>query len=231
MICGPTGCRRYSNAVTTPKLPPPPRRPQSRSGFSSSLARTTAPSAVTTSAASRLSHAGPWRRAIQPRPPPSVRPAMPVFETLPVGVARPIRCVAASISPSTTPGPARAIRCSGSTEIAFIPDRSITMPSSHTALPETLWPPPRTATGRPRSRANARALATSPGPPQRAISAGRRSTVPFQTRRARSYAAWSGPISSPANSPSSASVSSSTAHPVGRFARPYPRPRAPGKTA
>ena len=34
---GPTGCRRYSSAVTTPKLPPPPRSAQKRSGFSSSL--------------------------------------------------------------------------------------------------------------------------------------------------------------------------------------------------
>ena len=38
-----------------PKLPPPPRRPQRSSGFSVSLARTRRPSAVTTSAATRLS--------------------------------------------------------------------------------------------------------------------------------------------------------------------------------
>ena len=47
---GPTGCRSNSNSVTTPKFPPPPRSPQNRSGFSSALARTTLPSAVTTSA-------------------------------------------------------------------------------------------------------------------------------------------------------------------------------------
>ena len=47
---GPTGCRRNSSDVAMPKLPPPPRRPQSSSGFSSSLARTSRPSAVTTSA-------------------------------------------------------------------------------------------------------------------------------------------------------------------------------------
>ena len=43
------------NDVTTPKLPPPPRIAQNRSGFSSALARTRSPSASTTSASSRLS--------------------------------------------------------------------------------------------------------------------------------------------------------------------------------
>ena len=37
---GPTGCSRNSNDVTTPKLPPPPRIAQNRSGCSVSLART-----------------------------------------------------------------------------------------------------------------------------------------------------------------------------------------------
>ena len=32
------GCSANSNDVTTPKLPPPPRTPQKRSGFSSALA-------------------------------------------------------------------------------------------------------------------------------------------------------------------------------------------------
>lgn len=52
---GPTSCSRKWKAVTTPKLPPPPLRPQKRSGFSSSLATTSRPSAVTTSASIRLS--------------------------------------------------------------------------------------------------------------------------------------------------------------------------------
>ena len=34
---GPTGWRRNSNSVTTPKLPPPPLMPQNRSAFSSSV--------------------------------------------------------------------------------------------------------------------------------------------------------------------------------------------------
>ncbi len=39
-ISGPTGKRLYSNEVTMPKLPPPPRSAQKSSGFSSALART-----------------------------------------------------------------------------------------------------------------------------------------------------------------------------------------------
>src|SRR4029450_2598931 len=47
---GPTGCRRYSKDVTTPKFPPPPRSPQKRSACCSALARRRSPSAVTTAA-------------------------------------------------------------------------------------------------------------------------------------------------------------------------------------
>ena len=52
---GSSGWARNVNDVTTPKLPPPPRRPQNRSGFSVALARTCSPVARTTSAATRLS--------------------------------------------------------------------------------------------------------------------------------------------------------------------------------
>ena len=55
-----------------------------------------APSAVTSSAASRLSQARPCLRSSQPEPPPSVRPATPVVETRPPVVARPCSCVARS---------------------------------------------------------------------------------------------------------------------------------------
>ena len=72
-----------------PKLPPPPRIAQKRSGFSSSLAVTNSPSAVTTSAERRLSTVAPCFRISQPMPPPSVRPAMPVWVTIPPTVARP----------------------------------------------------------------------------------------------------------------------------------------------
>ena len=48
--------------MTTPKLPPPPRSAQNRSGFSSAEARRICPSAVTTSAETRLSTLSPALR-------------------------------------------------------------------------------------------------------------------------------------------------------------------------
>ena len=54
---GPTSWSANSNSVTTPKLPPPPRSAQNRSAFSSADACTIRPSAVTTVAPTRLSHA------------------------------------------------------------------------------------------------------------------------------------------------------------------------------
>ncbi len=89
MTCGPTGWSLNSNDVTTPKFPPPPRIAQKRSGWSVSLARTSFPDAVTTSAERRLSTVSPCFRLSQPNPPPSVSPATPVVELIPVGVARP----------------------------------------------------------------------------------------------------------------------------------------------
>ena len=48
------GNSRSSIAVTTPKLPPPPRSAQNRSGSLNASARTSRPSAVTSSIASTL---------------------------------------------------------------------------------------------------------------------------------------------------------------------------------
>ena len=50
-----TSWSENENDMTTPKLPPPPRSAQNRSGCSDSLVRTSRPSASTTSAAIRLS--------------------------------------------------------------------------------------------------------------------------------------------------------------------------------
>src|SRR5262249_3383539 len=85
----------------------------------------------------------------QPRPPPSVRPAIPVVETRPPVVASPKACVSRSNSPQVTPASARAVLPCGSTRTLFIGDRSIISPPSQTALPDTLWPPPRTDTNKP----------------------------------------------------------------------------------
>ncbi len=57
-----SGYSRNLNRVTTPKLPPPPRTAQNRSGSCDSSTTWTAPSAVTISAASRLSIVSPWLR-------------------------------------------------------------------------------------------------------------------------------------------------------------------------
>ena len=68
----------------------------------------------------------------------------------------------------------------------FIGARSITIPPSQTDSPGKLWPPPRTASGRPVLRANAVAALMSSAPVHRAMRAGRRSTEPFQTFRCSS---------------------------------------------
>ena len=78
-MVGPSGCSSNVKSVTTPKLPPPPRRPQNRSGFSAWEARTMEPSAVTTWQDLSASIASPIFRMRWPMPPPSVSPAMPVW--------------------------------------------------------------------------------------------------------------------------------------------------------
>ena len=98
-----SGWRRNSSRVATPKLPPPPRSPQSSSGFSSSLARTTSPAGVTSSAATRLSQVSPYCAVRWPIPPPRVRPVTPVEPTTPPGVTRPCAWVAASKSSQVAP--------------------------------------------------------------------------------------------------------------------------------
>ena len=88
-------------------------RPQNRSWFSCSLAVSRLPSAVITSAESRLSTVSPCRRISQPRPPPRVTPATPVAEHCPPVVASPNACVSrsscAQVSPAGRAPPARRV--------------------------------------------------------------------------------------------------------------------------
>ena len=112
---GPTACREKVNSVTIPRFPPPPRSPQNRSGFSSVEAVTMRPSAVTTSALSKLSQAKPKLRSSHPLPDPRERPPTPVVETRPPVTARPCSWVAASTTPQVAPPPTRAVLDSGST--------------------------------------------------------------------------------------------------------------------
>ena len=138
------------------------------------------------SAESRLSQLSPCLPISQPSPPPKVSPAMPVVETTPPVLARPKAWVSRLYSPQVRPASARAVRPTGSTRTLFIGDRSIISPPSQTALPVMLWPPPLTETSSRWSRAKRTAAMTSAGPAQRAINAGRRSIMPFQTLRASS---------------------------------------------
>ena len=55
----------------------------------------------------------PCFRISQPMPPPSVRPAIPVWVTIPPTVASPKSCVSRSSSPQSTPASARAVLARG----------------------------------------------------------------------------------------------------------------------
>ena len=55
----------------------------------------------------RLSAAKPSLREVQPKPAPSVKPATPVAEMMPLGTTRPCGCVAASTSFQVAPGSTR----------------------------------------------------------------------------------------------------------------------------
>ena len=98
------------------------------------------------------------------------------------GQAVGLRLVVDVAPQSTTLHPGRAT--GGSTDTARIAERSMTTPPSHTAVPATLWPPPRTAISRSWSRAKRTAATTSATPVQRAMQAGWRSIAPFQILRA-----------------------------------------------
>ena len=128
-----------------------PRTAPARSRAST---RSRSPSAVTRSTARRLSTVRPCRRMRCPKPPPSVSPPMPGVADRPARGGEPVP-LGGEVELATTARPpaARATRAAGSTDTAFMSERSIITPSSQTAWPATEWPPPRTETGRSRSRA------------------------------------------------------------------------------
>ena len=68
----------------------------------------------------------------------------------------------------------------------FISERSIISPPSVTALPATLWPPPRTEISSPSLLPKLTASTTSAVCTQRAITAGCLSISPLWTRRTSS---------------------------------------------
>ena len=93
-----------SNDVTTPKLPPPPRSAQSRSGSPSGPATTRSPAAVTSSARTQVVAGEPAPAPdSQPIPPPRVRPPTPVSPNVPPTTARWCAQAAASTSSHCAP--------------------------------------------------------------------------------------------------------------------------------
>ena len=181
-----SGCARKVKDVTTPKLPPPPRIAQNRSGSRPASVSTTEPSASTTVAAIRLSIVSPKPRDRCPTPPPSVRPPTPVVEITPAGTTSPCSAVAASTWPSFAPPCTCTVEASGSTITASICDRSITTPSSTLPSPPPLCPPDRIASRNPRLRANAIVEATSCSSAQYAIATGCLSIIALYNARASS---------------------------------------------
>ena len=111
---------------------------------------------------------------------------MPVSETVPPVVASPKAWVSWSKSAHFAPPAASARSRAASTWMPVIAERSIMKPPSQVPLPAKLWPPPLTDTSRSCSRANSTQAWTSAVPAQRPMSAGVRSIMPFQTRRATS---------------------------------------------
>ena len=161
---------------------------QNRSGWSSALARRNRPSAVTTSAETRLSEVSPALRTSQPIPPPRVKPAIAggrdepaghrepegrrfVVEVLPEIAGLGDHALALGVDPDPLHGP------TGRGPGRRPPWRS----------PGMLCPPPRIASGRFSLRANCTPLITSAIPAARTMSAGRRSCAAFQIDRASSY--------------------------------------------
>ena len=174
----PSSCSLKPSRVTTPKLPPPPRIAQNRSGCEPASTRRTSPSPVTISAPSIESIVRPSLRDRYPIPPPSVIPPIPTDGESPKPVARPWAAARVVYSPVVRPDPAQAVRPSTSSSNDRSSERSITKPSSITLSPETLCPPLRTDSSRPVRRANAIAAATSPALLTRTIAAGWRSIPP-----------------------------------------------------
>ena len=128
----------------------------------------------------------PYLRARKPIPPPSVMPPMPTEPVSPKPVARPCSPAAFVYSPAVSPVSAHAVRPSASMSSAFIADRSRTMPPSETPKPGPLWPPLRTASSLPESRASDTTAATSRASTGRTTTAGCRSMLPGNTVRAAS---------------------------------------------
>ena len=174
-----TGCAWNRKLVTTPKLPPPPRSAQNRSGCCACARR---------DEAAVGQHDVGLEEVVDGEP----ELARQVPGAAAERESRPRRCCRRCRT--ARPGRRRASRgrrprsCSqarparsvpGSTRTLFIIDRSITRPSLQLPSPGPLWPPPRMASSRPCSRAKFTAVMTSAASTARAIRRGRLSIMPL----------------------------------------------------
>ena len=116
------------NAVTTPRVPPPPpRQAQYSSGSLLALAVRIWPSAVTTWTCVIVSQVRPNARLPSPNPPPRLSPATPTDGQEPAGITRPFAARLPYTSFSRAPPPTLAT-LSASNAIVLIGRTSITMP-------------------------------------------------------------------------------------------------------
>ena len=210
-----------SKQVTTPKLPPPPRSAQNRSGFS--VCAGAQPAAVgrdqlcgeqvVAGQAEARGRCVPRRRRGSGRRRRCRRPCRRWY-------ASPKACGLAVELSEQRPGlHACALRATGSTSTARIGETSIMSPPSQADWPERLWPPPRTAVSSACALAKLTACITSAAPAQRTISAGLRSKAGFHRRRARRSPCHRAPSSSP-RSPARSSSTSLLLTVCGRPSRP-----------
>ena len=182
-----SGCRRYVKVVATPKLPPPPRSAQKRSGSDASVTSSTSPSAVTSSTASRLSAARPCFAISQPSPPPSVQPGDAGRRDRAAGDGEAVlgrgvvQLAPGRDRPRPAPcAPARRRRCPSSRRGRSSPRRRRPRGRRRCARRRE-----RRCRGRRPGR-SARRRRRRPRVRQRTITAGARSTRPLWTRRAAS---------------------------------------------
>ena len=115
-----------------PKLPPPPRIAQNRSGFSVALALQRPAVGGDDVRRDQVVDRQPDLRLSQPKPPPRVRPATPVVELMPSGVASPKRLRRrVELAEGRAGLDARGPRSPRRRGPPFIGDRSIISPPSH----------------------------------------------------------------------------------------------------
>ena len=158
---GPTGCSRKVSAVATPKLPPPPCSAQNSSGCSSAEAR----DQLAVGGDELDGHRGcrrPARCALEPaRAAAQGEPGDPGARHASADGGQPVL-----LGGAVDVRPGRAAADAGHAAHGVDGDivsgrTSTTRPPSTSDMPATECPPPRTARGRPGSRATARVATTS----------------------------------------------------------------------